>query len=106
MGAGQITFESRGANLGASLISDRGYMGVGLQALESFYGVPAGEQARIDLDQRRYEFAGELQIGLAARAGQVVDQRRLSVAGGFREANIPGDYGLEHLILERRRFRR
>lgn len=52
--------ESRGANLGASLIGERGHIGFGAQVLNSFYGVPAGEQARIDLDRNRYELEGEL----------------------------------------------
>lgn len=52
--------ESRGANLGASVIGERGYFGAGVQLLSSFYGIPAGERARIDLDQARYELAGEL----------------------------------------------
>lgn len=52
--------EARGANVGASLVGDRGHVGLGVQVLDSFYGVPAGELARIDLDQRRYELEGEL----------------------------------------------
>lgn len=52
--------ESRGANFGASLIGDRGHVGVGVQVLDRFYGVPVGELARIDLDQLRYELEGEL----------------------------------------------
>jgi iron complex outermembrane receptor protein len=52
--------ESRGAGLGASLVGDRGYFGASVQMLSSFYGVPAGEQARIDLDQTRFDVAGEL----------------------------------------------
>ena len=52
--------DSTGANLGASFIGDRGYVGIGIQQLSSFYGVPAGEQARIDLEQTRYDLAGEL----------------------------------------------
>ena len=52
--------ESRGAGAGASLIGDRGYLGASVQMLSSFYGIPAGEQARIDLDQTRYDIAGEL----------------------------------------------
>lgn len=52
--------ESRGANFGASLIGDRGHVGLGVQVLDSFYGVPAGELARIDLDQHRTELEGEL----------------------------------------------
>jgi len=52
--------ESRGANFGASLVGDRGHVGLGVQVLDSFYGVPAGELARIDLDQHRYELEGEL----------------------------------------------
>lgn len=52
--------ESRGTNFGASLVGDRGHVGLGVQVLDSFYGVPAGELARIDLDQARYELEGEL----------------------------------------------
>lgn len=52
--------ESRGANLGASLVGDRGHVGLGVQVLDSFYGVPAGELARIDLKQDRTELEGEL----------------------------------------------
>lgn len=52
--------ESRGVNAGASLVGDRGHVGLGVQVLDSFYGVPAGELARIDLEQHRYEFDGEL----------------------------------------------
>jgi iron complex outermembrane receptor protein len=52
--------ESRAANFGATLVGDRGHVGLGAQVLDSFYGVPAGELARIDLDQRRYELEGEL----------------------------------------------
>ncbi|MGQ0511944.1 MAG: TonB-dependent receptor [Betaproteobacteria bacterium] len=52
--------ESRGASFGASLIGNRGHIGLGVQMLDSFYGVPAGELARIDLDQHRYELDGEL----------------------------------------------
>lgn len=52
--------ESRGAGFGASLVGDRGYLGASLQTLSSFYGVPAGEQARIDLDQTRFDLASEL----------------------------------------------
>lgn len=52
--------DSRGVNLGASMIGDRGHFGIGAQVLNSFYGVPAGELARIDLDQQRYELEGEL----------------------------------------------
>jgi iron complex outermembrane recepter protein len=52
--------ESRGASAGASLIGDRGHLGASVQMLSSFYGIPAGERARIDLDQTRFDLAGEL----------------------------------------------
>ena len=52
--------ESRGANLGASFVGDRGHVGLGAQMLDGFYGVPGGEMARIDLDQKRYDLEGEL----------------------------------------------
>jgi iron complex outermembrane receptor protein len=52
--------ESKGANFGASMVGDRGHFGLGVQVLDSFYGVPAGELARIDMNQDRYELEGEL----------------------------------------------
>jgi len=52
--------ESRGASVGVSAIGDRGYLGASVQMLSSFYGIPAGERARIDLDQTRLDVAGEL----------------------------------------------
>lgn len=52
--------ESKGANVGASLVGNRGHLGLGVQVLDSFYGVPAGELARIDMTQDRYELDGEL----------------------------------------------
>ena len=52
--------ESGGMNAGASMIGDRGYLGLGLQVRSSYYGVPAGEQARIDMDQTRLDLEGEL----------------------------------------------
>jgi iron complex outermembrane receptor protein len=52
--------EATGASFGASFIGDRGFLGASLQALSTFYGIPAGEQARIDLNQTRLDVAGEL----------------------------------------------
>lgn len=52
--------ESRGTNFGASLVGDRGHVGMGVQVLDSFYGVPGGERARIDLARQRVELEGEL----------------------------------------------
>lgn len=49
-----------GANAGASWIGERGHIGLGVSALDSFYGVPGGEEARIDLERQRLELAGEL----------------------------------------------
>ncbi len=52
--------QSRGIGAGASLVGDRGYLGASVLMLSSFYGIPAGELARIDLDQTRFDLAGEL----------------------------------------------
>jgi iron complex outermembrane receptor protein len=102
--------ESRGANLGASLIGERGHVGVGAQMLGSFYGVPAGEQARMDVDQRRYEFAGELRdplpgfTRLRARLGRndyrhdEIEQTG-EIATRFRNIGTEGRLELKHRPL-------
>ncbi|MGH6634766.1 MAG: TonB-dependent receptor [Gammaproteobacteria bacterium] len=49
---------------GASYVGDRGYLGFSVAGFASNYGVPGvGEEAgvRIDLDQLRYDIAGELE---------------------------------------------
>ncbi|HEY5636419.1 MAG TPA: TonB-dependent receptor [Burkholderiales bacterium] len=51
---------TQSVNAGLSLVGERGYLGVGVSGLDSFYGVPGGERARIDLERQRLEVAGEL----------------------------------------------
>jgi len=52
---------SKGGNLGASWVGDRGHLGVAFGALEGDYGVPSepGEEIRIDLQQQRVDLRGE-----------------------------------------------
>ena len=56
---------------GASYVGDRGYLGFSVAEYASNYGVPGvGEEAgaRIDLDQLRYDIAGELENPLPGTA--------------------------------------
>ncbi|MFP5247577.1 MAG: TonB-dependent receptor, partial [Thermoanaerobaculia bacterium] len=49
---------------GASWVSDRGYLGGAVTNFTTNYGIPGDEPVRIDLDQHRYDLAGELsQLG-------------------------------------------
>jgi iron complex outermembrane receptor protein len=52
--------DADGFSLGGSLVGDRGYVGVGYQQLNSFYGLPTPEASRIDMRQHRTDLAGEL----------------------------------------------
>lgn len=54
--------DARGGGAGASWVGERGYLGAGIQARRSNYGIPSGEGTRIDLAQDRVEAAGELAI--------------------------------------------
>lgn len=51
--------DMRGAGAGVSWVGRGGFAGVGVQRLESDYGVPTGEGVRIVMDQKRYEVAAE-----------------------------------------------
>lgn len=51
--------ESRGGALGASLAGDAGYGGMSWSRYESTYGIPAEEQAFIDMKQDRFDARGE-----------------------------------------------
>lgn len=52
--------ESSNLSVGGSYIGERGYVGVSISRLESFYGIPGPEEAQIDLGQTRYGLAGAL----------------------------------------------
>ena len=72
--------ETSGGALGFSVIGDRGYIGIAVSQFDTFYGVPGegeeeeerglaksgeGEVVRIDLNQQRWDIAGELQTDQA-----------------------------------------
>ena len=46
------------------------------------------------------QLAGELDIGLRARAAQIVEQRRLAVGGCLGQADIARDHRIEDLVAE------
>jgi len=52
--------EQDSIGLGASLIERWGYIGASVTSLNSKYGIPTPEAARIDLSQRRYDIAAQL----------------------------------------------
>ncbi|MDX1252388.1 MAG: TonB-dependent receptor [Gammaproteobacteria bacterium] len=52
--------DSGGGALGGSYVGERGFLGAAVSRLESLYGVPVGEGAKIDLGQTRTDIAGDL----------------------------------------------
>lgn len=52
--------DSHGYAGGASFLGEQGYIGLAVSRADSEYGIPAGEMARIDLDQTRYDLDSEL----------------------------------------------
>jgi len=54
--------------LGASLIDRWGYIGASVMSLNSQYGIPTAEAAQIDLSQRRYDIAAQLNQPMPAIA--------------------------------------
>ncbi len=52
--------DSGGFSLGGSWVGDRGFLGASAQRLNSEYGVPTPEAARIDMRQVRIDVAGEM----------------------------------------------
>lgn len=72
--------ETSGGALGFSVIGDRGYIGIAISQFDTLYGVPGegeeeeqslfaksgeGEVVRIDLEQQRWDIAGELQTDMS-----------------------------------------
>lgn len=55
---------TRGGSAGFSLIGEPGFAGVAVNRLENNYGIPpdgsGGEQIRVDMQQTKYDFKGEL----------------------------------------------
>ncbi|MCB1949402.1 MAG: TonB-dependent receptor [Nitrosomonas sp.] len=52
--------DSSNITAGGSYIGERGYIGLSVSHLDSFYGIPGPESAKIDMGQTRYGLAGEL----------------------------------------------
>src|SRR5690606_28722724 len=45
-----------------------------------------------------YHLRGKLQICLAARTPQIIEDRRLTVRRSFRDTHVPGYHGLVHSV--------
>jgi iron complex outermembrane receptor protein len=52
--------DSKGGGAGASWVIDRGYLGAGVEGLESTYGIPSGEGSHIHMRQTKFETSGEI----------------------------------------------
>lgn len=52
--------DSDNLSFGSSYVGERGFLGASISRLESLYGIPGPEGAKIDLGQTRYGVAGEL----------------------------------------------
>lgn len=57
---GNSAIDSDGMSVGGSFIGERGFVGASVSQLESLYGIPGTDDTKIDLKQRRYDIAGEL----------------------------------------------
>ncbi|OZA31107.1 MAG: TonB-dependent receptor [Hydrogenophilales bacterium 17-61-9] len=57
---GNSAIDSDGVSMGGSFIGERGFVGASVAQLESLYGIPGADGTQIDLKQRRYDLAGEL----------------------------------------------
>jgi iron complex outermembrane receptor protein len=59
--------EAEGGAVGASLVGDKGFVGVAVSRYQSFYGIPGEEAAelrpRIDLEQEKIQAHGEWRVG-------------------------------------------
>lgn len=57
---GNSAIDSDGLSIGGAFIGKRGFVGASVSQLESLYGIPGTDGTKIDLKQRRYDIAGEL----------------------------------------------
>ena len=76
---------------GASYISGENVFGGAVKNLKSQYGVPGGEGSRIKLNQTRYDFSGQFELGASIF-------ERLNVSGGaanyqHKEIEASGEVG-------------
>ncbi len=53
----------KGGSAGASIVGDPGFLGVAYTRYETVYGLPAEEEAFIDLVQDRFDLRGEWRVG-------------------------------------------
>jgi iron complex outermembrane receptor protein len=54
---------SKGGAIGGSLVGDAGFIGLSYNRYETVYGLPAEEEAFIDLAQDRFDLRGEWRVG-------------------------------------------
>jgi iron complex outermembrane receptor protein len=83
--------DTQGGALGASLAGDAGYGGISWSRYESTYGIPAEEQAFIDMQQDRFDARGEWRA-----AGRWLDTLHLNGAYSdytHTEFEAPGEPG-------------
>ncbi len=52
--------DTHNLSFGTSYVGERGFLGASISRLESLYGIPGPEGAKIDMGQTRYGLAGEL----------------------------------------------
>ncbi len=77
--------DNRGGSIGGSFIWENGHVGASFSGIESNYGLGGDEDIRIDLDQERFDVAGELRGDF----------------GLFQSVNFSGAFGdYEHTELE------
>ena len=75
---GNSAIDSHGSSVGGSVIGERGFVGASFTQLESVYGIPGTADTTIDLRQRRYDLAGELDDPLQGF-------KRLKVSMGYTD---------------------
>ena len=83
---GNSAIDSDSLSLGGAFIGERGYVGASVSQLQSLYGIPGTDGTKIDLKQRRYDIAGELDDPLQGF-------KRLKVRMGYsdyRHAEVEG----------------
>ncbi len=83
--------DSRGGAIGASLVGDAGFGGLSWSRYESVYGIPAEEEAFIDMQQDRFDARGEWLAN-----GDWLDTLHLSAAYSdytHTEFEAPGEPG-------------
>lgn len=96
-----------GAALGAAWTFDTGYLGISYANMNNNYGVVAEEDVRIDMDQQRWELAGEirelrgpiqkLKLRMAHTDYQHVELEDGNVATTFKNRGMEGSLEATHI---------